>query len=180
MPLFAKRPPLHVFVAIPVFVIVLAAFALSVSAVKENIRFITATNQILNLAGTVRAVAAGQKGFAQNPGEDIWADLEHMGQIASTTSHLNPWQGDVRMMSVSDNAMRIESDMPTHDCRRLALYFMGRQPGDLGLLSLEVESFAAHEWMVLYPTPPIHNHLVEAACGAAPYARLAVVFKIRQ
>jgi hypothetical protein len=174
-------PPLHIVVAIPVVLIILSALALSAEAVVENLRFVRAADRVLELVSTVRTVAAGQKGFAQNPGEDVWADLEHVGQIIPSDTHPNPWGGDTRMVTVANQAMRIESDVPRHDCRRLALYFLARQPSELGLLSIEAQAAGATAWGAIYPVSATYKNddVVAAACGHASYARLALVFQIR-
>ena len=181
------RTPLHTLVAIPVALIVLGALALSVAAVVEELRFIRAADRTLELVSTVRTVAAGQKGFAPTAGEDVWADLEHIGQIFPDPGHPNPWGGEVRMTTAAMNvvgtmAMRIESDVPRHDCRRLALYFLGRQPADLGLLAIEAQPATdSKRWGAIYPLPAGYKSadLVEAACGQSSYSRLALTFRIR-
>jgi hypothetical protein len=170
---------LHGIVAIPVAFIVLGAFALSIAAVIENLHFINATNQILSIVSTVRSLTAGQSSFAQTPGEDIWAALEHSGQIISSPSHPNPWHGEMRIITISNSAMRIESDLPTHDCRRLALYFLQHQPTDLGLVTIEAQSFTDALWTPIYPGLTADEHITQQACGKPPYSRLALIFKIR-
>jgi len=174
-------PSLHIVVAIPVILIILGALAMSAEAVMENLRFVRAADRVLELVSTVRTVAAGQKGFAQNPGEDVWVDLEHIGQAAPADAHPNPWGGDMRMVTVANQAMRIESDVPRHGCRRLALYFLARQPSELGLLSIEAQAAGATAWGAIYPVSAIYktDDVVAAACGRGNYARLALVFRIR-
>ena len=181
--MFLKKllPPLHFVIAIPVFLIGFSALALSVEAMLENLHFIHAADKTFELVSTVRTIAARQKGFAQNPGEDIWTDLEHIGQIIPSETHPNPWGGEVRMVTVANQAMRIESDVPGHDCRRLALYFLARQPAELGLVSIEAQDINATTWSTIYPFPAAYksDDLVMAACGHNAYARLALVFRIR-
>jgi hypothetical protein len=177
-----KKLSLFAMAVLPVIAIIVGAFALSGEAVQENLHYVNAANQVLDLVSTVRTIAAGQKGFAQNPGEDIWADLEHVGQIATGAAHLNPWHGDVRAVAVAGQAMRIESDMPTRDCRRLALYFLGRQPTELGLLSIEAESTKQSGWVHIFPSnmdPRKADTSTGLACGSEQVARLALIFRIR-
>jgi len=174
-------PTLHIVIAIPVVLIVVGALALSAAAVAENLRFIHAADNTLELVSVVRTIAARQKGFAQNPGEDVWADLEHIGQIIPSERHPNPWGGEIRMVTVANNSMRIESDVPTHDCRRLALYFLARQPPELGLSSIEGQATGATAWGAIYPVPAVYKSIdvAQAACGYGGWARLALVFRIR-
>lgn len=179
MPSQNQRSFLHILIAIPVIAIIAGAFALSIAAVLENLRFVKATHQILEIVGSVRAVVAEQKTFAQNPGEDIWFDLERVGRIPSSGTHPNPWGAEVQAVSVANVAMRIESDMPSHDCRRMALYFLNQSP-ELGLLAIEAQGTNSLIWAPIYPLPEgAHGHIEEAACGTTPNSRLAVVFRIR-
>jgi hypothetical protein len=180
MSLQNNKPLFYVLTALLVAVIVLGAFAMSGAAIFENLRFVRAADQILELVSMVRSMASQEKGFAQNPGEDIWSDLIGAGQIEQSASHLNPWQGWVRAVTVTNMAMRIESDLPTHDCSRLALYFLGRQPAELGLLRIEAQSTVDTGWFVIYPLAGVtYSYVADSACGHAPYARLALVFRVR-
>jgi len=170
---------LHNIVAVPVAFIVLGAFAMSIAAVMENVHFINATNQIFSLVSTVRMTTSDQKTFIEMPGEDVWADLERAARIPADTPRTNPWHGNIRILSLSDKAMRIESDLPTHDCRRLVEYFLSHQPADLGLLAIEAQSLNNSTWLRLYPLQTAHNYMTNTACGTSPYARLALIFTIR-
>jgi hypothetical protein len=171
--------PLFAMIVVPASLIILAALGLSGAAVIENLRFIGAESQILDLLSKVRTVANGQKGFATNAGEDIWDAMERAGQTFPT--HYNPWQGEIRAVTVPNSGMRIETDLPTRDCRRLALYFLGRQPGEVGLLSIQAEPYPAESWGQIYPIAAAHKNdsVVESACGRATYARIALVFRLR-
>ena len=173
---------LYPIVSIPVILIILGSFALSGAAVMENLRFINATNQVLELVSLVRQMSGAQKNstFFQNPGEDIWADLEGMGQIVSPDRRVNPWKGDIRAVTVAPGAMWIESPMPTHDCRRLALYFMERSLTELGLVAIKARSPDAQNWGQIYPPgAEARGRETEMTCGTDPLARLALVFKLR-
>jgi hypothetical protein len=172
---------LFVICAVLVIAIIAGAFMLSGGAVVENLRFIGATNQILDLVSNVRVVASGQKGFAQAPGEDIWSDLEHAGQVLPTATPLNPWKGELHAVTVANSAMRIETLLPAHDCRRLALYFLGRQPAELGLLSLQAQPETESGWSQIYPAAAGYKAetLAESACGNNKTVRLALIFRIR-
>jgi len=174
-----NRSLLHILIAIPVTLIIAGAVALSIAAVFENLRFVKATGQILEVVGSVRSVIAEQKTFAQNPGEDIWFDLERVGRIPSSGSHPNPWGGEVRAVSVANVAMRVESDLPTHDCRRMAAYFLNQSP-ELGLLAMEAQDTGSTVWSPIYPPPEgAHGHIEETACGTTLNSHLAMVFRIR-
>ena len=169
---------LTILIALPVLLMIAGAFALSVSAVIEDLRFVNATDQILALVGSVRSIASQQSGFAQTPGEDVWNDLEKAGQVIQANSRFNPWHGNLRAVTVASAAMRIENDLPTHDCRRLALYFLGRKPSELGLLAIEAQADGAGVWTPLDLNAPevAVDRMVGVACGKAKYAHLAVVF----
>jgi hypothetical protein len=171
---------LHGFITLPVALIIIGAFTVAAAAVIENLRFIRTTNQILSFVALTRSMVVQQSGFAQNPGEDVWVALEHAGQVPPGASHLNAWHGDMRATVLTASAMRVENDLPTHDCRRLAIYFTEHDPAGLGVLAIEGQSTATNIWATIYPSPAVaHGKAAETACGNAPYARLAFVFKLR-
>ena len=163
-----------------VVVVVLGSFALSGAAVVENLRFVKATSQILEPVGLVRTIIAQQPGFIQKPGENIWDDLARVEQIPSGSDHVNPWGSDVHVVAATNVAIRIESDLPTHDCRRMALYFINQAQG-FRLLAVEAQPFEQVLWSPIYPMPEntLRDSVVDVACGKAHAARLALVFKVR-
>ncbi len=170
-----------ILISIPVVIIIAGAFMMSVAAVVENLRFVTVTNQILALVASVRSIASLQSGFAQVPGEDVFSDLEKAGQTIPASDHTNPWHGEIRAVTVAPSAMRIETDLLTRDCRRVALYFLGRKPAELGLLTIEAQTVDAAVWIPvdLVASPALYDQLVGNACGKARYARLAVIFRVK-
>ncbi|MDR3450137.1 MAG: hypothetical protein P4M15_10400 [Alphaproteobacteria bacterium] len=175
--------PLHLRIALPVALVVIGALVLSGAAVMENLRFMHATEQTFRFVDLARSQAAIQKDFAANANEDIFADLQHFGQIVPPTSYVNPWGGQIRATTLSNMLMRFESDVPTHDCRRLALDFIGRNPVGLGLLAIEAQPVVqGGAWSGIYASPQPAGHpggIVRMACGNAPYARLALIFRMR-
>ena len=169
-------PLLTLFVAM----IAIGGFSLSAMAIVEDLRFAKATDRVLWMVGLVRTVVGQLPNFAQNPGEDLWKDLVGVGQIPASTGHTNPWQGDMRASTVAGSQMRIENDLPTRDCRRMALYFLAHQPSELGLTSIEAQTFDSAVWAQIYPLPTeSYSHTVENACGRATFARLALVFRVK-
>jgi hypothetical protein len=179
MSLKKNKPLLRLPMVAFVLLIVIGSGALSVAAVLENYWFINAANQILTLVGNARTMAANQKNFAQSPGDDIWADLHHMGQVSDDSARMNPWKGMIDAHVVAPNVMRIESDLPAHDCRRMALYFMAKISSDLGLVSIEAEQYGNPHWTQIFPLQPGQPHAIETACGTIDNARLALVVRIR-
>ncbi|MDE2030029.1 MAG: hypothetical protein KGI97_05625 [Alphaproteobacteria bacterium] len=175
--------PLPLLVTIPVVAIIVAALALSGLAAVENWRFMRAADQVLQFVGMVRQNAAVQKGFAVTPGEDVWAALQGLGQIIPPAARLNPWQGGLRAAVVNSRVIRIETDLPTHDCRRLALYFIKREPQETGLLAAEAESGGpGAAWSRFYPSSVSPDEVADAAaraCGREADAHLALFFQIR-
>ena len=175
-----NRSQLHLFIAIPVVLIILGAFVLSAGAVVENLRFVRAASQILGLVDFVRSFAGQQRTVVFNSGDDIWADIARLGQTPPPRARTNPWDGSIRTIAIANMAMRIESDLPSQDCRRLALYFLERQPAELGLLSEEAQSDQETSWAAIYPPPASGaDFAAETACGKTHFSRLALVFRIR-
>jgi len=181
MPTRKKTFSLRYLVGVPVSVIIAGAVTISFLAAIENLRFIRATDQILQTVVLVRNVASMMKEYAPQPGQDILADLSRFGQLADLP--INPWHEPLRVAGGVNNSMRIETDLPTRDCRRLAFYLMARDPTDLGLQSIEAAYGIQPAWLRAYPSPPAtHAHpeaAVENACGTEAYARLGLVFRIR-
>jgi hypothetical protein len=176
----SNRSLFHLFASAFVALILLGALTLTVSALLENRRFSQASNQIFWLINQARSAAVDQKNFAMASGEDIWADLTVLGRIGSAPRHPNPWDGDIRATSVT-GGMRVETDLPVQDCRRLALLFL-EKPSDFGLLGVEAQSYNDSKWALVYPlqgTALTSPRAAELACGTVPYARLALIFKIR-
>ncbi len=175
-----NRSHLHIFIGIPVVLIILGAFAVSAGAVVENLRFVRATSQLLGLVDSVRSFAGQQRTLIFNSGEDILADMTRLGQTPPPLARTNPWGGDIRTIAIANMAMRIESYLPSQDCRRLAQYFLGRQPAELGLLSADAQSDIDTSWSAIYPPPAIGaDSAAETACGKTSFSRLALVFRIR-
>ena len=174
------KTTLNILMTILVAGIVLAAFALSGAAALENLRFIRATDQILEPVGLLRSIIAQQPSYSQNPEEDVWADLARIGRVPSATTHPNPWGSDVRVFAITNAAVRVESDLPTHDCRRMALYFLNQAQG-FGIIAIEAQPFGRVVWSAIYPLPANmpRDRLTDIACGNAAAARLALVFKVR-
>jgi len=179
MPSRKNRSQLYAFVLVPIVLILLGAFALSAASVFENMRFAKATTQILSFVRMIRSFAGEQKTFSLNSGEDAWAVMVRLGQISATTKPVNPWGGDIRATAAQGGAVRVETDLPSQDCRRIALYFLGLHPSELGLLSVEAQSDQDATWSVVYPSPAAEQVVrTESSCGTTTHSRLALVFKI--
>jgi len=179
MPVKISQSLVHFVVAFAVIVIIGVSLTLSGLAVTENLRFVHATDQLFQLINLIRSTAGGQKDFAQSVGEDILADLQHTGQILPSTT--NPWGGETRATLLAANMMRIESSLPPHECRRMALHFMDYQPADIGLLGIQAQAVPDAPWVAIYPLPP-HTRTgnqLEIACGNGQDARLGLILQIR-
>ncbi len=175
-------------VALLVAIIIAAAIGVAGASMLENMRFARATDQIIALVAPARDLAAHDKNFAAQPGEDLLASLARARAVPNivTTSQpavmANAWQGSVHASVASSGVMRIESDVPAHDCRRLAL-FLAKNGGDSGLQLMEARQESAAQWQRLYdntlPTA-VNESQVQAACGQAPQqVTLAMAFRLR-
>jgi len=175
-----KHSLLFSIVLVPVTLIILGAFALSGASVLENLRFSNATAQILGFVRTVRAFVNEQKTYTPAVGEDIWATLSRIQRIPSSMHQTNPWGGTIRTLATTSTEMDVESDLPSQDCRRMALYFLGLGPAELGLLSIAAKADQNTKWSVIYPSNTNSpTALVEASCGPTKTSRIALVFKIK-
>ncbi|MFA4994409.1 MAG: hypothetical protein WC521_03800 [Bdellovibrionales bacterium] len=180
MPLRKRPSQLFEFVLVPVVFIILGAFVVSGASVFENQRFVKASSQIWGFVRTVRTFINEQKTFSFAIGEDAWAAMVRVQRIPGTTRPLNPWGGSLRAIAVTSTDIRIESDLPSQDCRRTALYFIGLGPENLGLLSVQAQSDQDTKWYLIYP-PPSSKQVAaaEASCGPTAHSRLALIFKIK-
>lgn len=155
------------------------ALALSVRAMVENLRFISATNNLSAVVMTARLFAKEQRARTFGAGEDILAVLAEAKQIPATFDK-NPWMGSVRIAAVDNVSIRIENEMPAHACRRMALYLLGRNPADLGLTLMEARKGEANSSLV-YPKADVEAEFAaQKACGKKGTALLTLVFKIRE
>jgi len=179
MPTQNKSPSFVRSITLIVAVIVLSGLTLSGLALRENLRFSMAVSQILWIVESIRSLAGQQANFASTANEDLLKDLAGAGQIQSNEGRVNPWQGILSAVAVTPSVMRIETDLPTRDCRRIASYFFSRQPDQIGIISMQVQAFDAR-WTEIYPvSPAAFPRLVDGACGKAPTARFAMVFKVK-
>lgn len=167
-------------IAAPVVLVIAGAFLIAVQSAFENLRFMRATGQISLFVNTARSVAVDQKNLIFTPGEDVWMDMIKTGQIASSTDHNNPWGGAIRATAVDNNSMRVESDLPVHECRRIMLYFMEHNPVEQGLLAVEAQQEGDVVWGHVYPAVSDKATLApEEACGRSKKSTLAMIFRLR-
>lgn len=164
-----------------VVTVLAAAIALVVMSFYENIRFARGTDQIINLVAGARSAGIQDQNFAQRPGEDLIDALRREGQLAGSEGQPldNPWQGNMRIRTVKPSIIRIETDVPVNECRRLALFF-AKAARDLGLQSMEARE-GTGIWRLFYDLSQsrVSSRAVEAACGQEPQAELALVLRIK-
>jgi len=166
--------------AIPVALIIAGAFFISVKSSLENLHFMRATGQISWFVNTARAVATDQKNLVFSPGEDVWLDMIKTGQIASSTERTNPWGGAIRANAIDNFSMRVESDLPVHECRRVALYFLEHNPVEQGLMGLEARQIGDTAWGKVFPDSAEGKVVaIEDACGRSDQSTLAMIFRLR-
>lgn len=175
-----QKNRLYTLTLIPVALICLGAVALSTRALFENLRFVSATNDLSTVVTSVRSYAKEQRSYSFIPGEDILTKMIALGQMPAKV-RANPWDGALSAFVAPDMGLRIETDLPAHACRRIALYLFGRKPADLGLMSMEARSEPKPAWSSIYPVQGIDTGLAaQNACGKSGHAHLALVFKIRE
>jgi len=187
LPLKNQRRILKAVVLLPAVIVVFAGIWVSTTAIIENARFAHATDQILHLVVIMRNISAADKRFATHPGDDLLAGLEHAGLLTEVSggnpSTLeNPWKGSITSTATTSSTARIETIMPTRDCRRLSLFF-AHNGADLGLRLMEArEERTDTIWHRFYDhtsdLATLGNQPVEVACGQFPRATLALVFQL--
>ncbi len=180
--MFNRQKRLYLAALILVSFICMGAMILAVRAMIENLHFISATNNLSAIVVTVRLYVKEQKTRSFSAEEDILSKMIEVKQLPSAFA-TNPWGGGLRVLAVDNQSMRIETDVPEHACRRMALYLLGRRPAELGLLSVEARVGQLDEAVSIYPKPDAEveaEAIVQKACGNKGAAQLALVFKIRE
>jgi hypothetical protein len=164
--------------------VIAGALWLAASAAYENIHFVRTTGQILSLIAIARDDAAKEPAFGR-AGEDLMESLLRRGQIPGVRAEAvsapgNAWGGAIRAEIVSPTVMRFETDLPTRDCRRLALFF-GKDAADLALLSMEARDQNG-PWRQFYDqssNQQLGPSAADAACGWGEHATLALTLRLR-
>jgi hypothetical protein len=173
--------------AFPVVVIVLVAVGIAIAAMRENVRFAHATDQVIGLVASVRDFSAHEKTFAIQSGEDVLATLARNGLIAAPinvgppVTLANPWRGAVRAFVAEPYLIRLETNLPAHECQRLAIFF-ARSSGAVGLQVMEAHEGVDGGWRRFYDAvhgTNLTEKQVEAACGHGPQSTLAMGFRLK-
>jgi hypothetical protein len=171
------RSNLHDLLFFPVILVILGAFAVSIASVVENLRFVRGTFQLSDFVGKVRAFIQEHPTYSLKPGQDVWVSMVQAGQISSTAPQ-NPWSGDIRAWALSATQIRIETELPSQACRRIASSLL--KMNELDLLSIEAQPERNGAWYTLYPAPsPDEDSTITTFCGTKRRALLAMVYKIK-
>jgi hypothetical protein len=133
------------------------------------------TEQVLSFVAMAKDNAAKDPNFGQAAGEDLMEDLVRRAQLMNRLE--NPWSGGVRAVAQSP-LMRIELDVPSRACRRLAIFF-GKNADDLKLAKMETRKENG-TWQLLDATTPIPNYpAINKACGEDQGTTLALTLQLR-
>ncbi|MDD3030468.1 MAG: hypothetical protein PHS57_09400 [Alphaproteobacteria bacterium] len=179
--MFTLKDQDRLFLAVLVVVlsIIGGAASVSVASILENKRFVEATSKILWIVRTVRSAASAQRIPSLDPGDDVWAALIQSGQVSATMDRSLPWGGTLDAHAATRNSVRVETFLPSHNCRRIALYFLSLEPTELHLLSVAAKPMPNASWSLIYPLPDAQQvDAAVAACGDELNARLALTFMI--
>lgn len=175
-------------VALGTVLVIGSALTLAGAAIWENVRFARATNNILILVSKARQIATTQPTFAIVPGIDIADALMQALQIKPDLL-VTPWGEANSLVSLNNSMMRYEAELPTRNCRRLALYLLAQRPTELGLLAIEAQPHTPRTsqttpiWVRIYPEPAGGRlrgaDMVVPACGNGETARVGLTFRFR-
>lgn len=179
---------LSALLVVPVACLIVFGIWAAVSAALENIRFAQATDQVLQLVATARDYAAHTPVFATQLDDDVLGALNHAAiiNVMDGVDHRkkleNVWGGNILATVVEPSVMRVEGDMPTHDCRRMALFLIN-DAKDLQLEVMEARGLGQKTWQRFYDgrsdVGPASSRGIDSACGGASFAVLALVFRLR-
>jgi hypothetical protein len=175
-------------VAFGTILVIGGALFLAGAAILENVRFARATNNILILVNKARQIATTQPTFAIVPGVNIADALLESLQIKPEML-VTPWGDSTSLVSLNNSMMRYEAELPTRNCRRLALYLLAQRPTELGLLTIEAQprtprtSQTTPIWVHIFPEPAggrlRGTDMVVPACGMGETARVGLTFRFR-
>jgi hypothetical protein len=164
---------------VPVTAAIVASLSLTATAAYENVKFVRTTEQILSLIAVAEDNAAKDSSFGQGAAEDIVDDLVHRGQL--TPQPVNAWGGSLRAVVQQPPFLRIETDLSSRACRRVALFF-GKDAADLKILRMEVRGESGF-WRAFYnaatSTQAVDYTQAGAACGDDENTTLSLTLRLR-
>jgi hypothetical protein len=174
-------------ILLPMAVIIAGALWVTAAAMIENIRFAQATDQVLLIVGRARELASLNKNFAATPGEDLLTELARISGISGVTEGhpstlMNAWDGTMTAKATAPLTMRLETDMPVRDCRRMAIFFIKNGEG-LGLNMMETSQDASGLWRQFYNRKGMSSSdstSIEVACGDSARVVLAMIFTLKE
>lgn len=176
--------------AVPVAAVIILGVIIAIASVIENIHFSDATRQIHDLMKASHEFAGRESQFATQTGDNLIPALAHAGLIpgvAATeqlTKLFNPWGGEIILTTAAPSVIRLETDVPVRNCRRLALFF-GQDPVAFHILAMDAREGGAGFWRRFYTTytsaglAAINELAVQAGCGELPQASLAFTVQVR-
>jgi len=164
---------------IPVTAAIIGSLWVTAAAAYENVKFARGADQMLALIASARDAAAKDARFGQQPNEDVISDLIRLGQYTARPS--NVWDGAIRATAGSPSMMRIEADLPSRACRRLAAFF-GREASEVALQKIEARGWDG-VWRQIYNAPhsPSGPSMldIDVACGSGDNTVLALTLQLR-
>jgi hypothetical protein len=166
-------------IAAPVLAICGCAVWSAFEAAVENVKFARSTEQVLSIIAVAQDDASKDPSFDQARHEDIIDDLERRGQLLGTPK--NPWGGGIRASVAAPATMRLETDLPSYVCGRLAVY-LSKNAGDLKLQKMGA-AYTDHTPTAFFDAAVNSdaNEIPGAneACGTAPHTTLALTIRLR-
>ncbi len=172
------RSPLYDLLFIVLAFVILGALTLSVASILENLRIARASAQFSRFVETVRVYAVAHPTYVFVPGKDVWALMVQDGRISASAAASNPWDGRVSAYAVSPTQIRVETDLPSQSCRRLALLML--EENYTNLLSIEAHPDPNTEWAFIFPAPAVGIEKgVAKACGFRHRSQMAMIYKIK-
>jgi hypothetical protein len=167
-----------------------AGLFVTIGAVIENIRFVRATDQILEIVRAGRALAqegALSDALATGTLYDRLNGAKVAGENGRSSRFLrNAWGQPLTLaMAPSTQTLRIEDAVSTGICRRI-IYQFGKDTQSLGLLRVEaLDVLSASPWRTLFDVTTTSREqrvdamAIQAACGTSPKVVLALTFALK-
>jgi hypothetical protein len=166
-------------IAVPVGIIVVFAIWLAGAAAFENVKFARCTEQVLSIIAAVQEDAGKDLTFGQVLREDIIDDLIRRGQLPGIPR--NAWGGTVKATIQPLPFMRLELELPSYACQRLAIY-MGKNASDLKLQKVEAGE-GNNKWSTFFDAA---TNLDESefsganqGCGTGVQSTLVLTLRLR-
>jgi hypothetical protein len=158
----------------------------SIGAIVEKIKLAHGVAEIIDIVDLTRRMAAAEHDFGTAPHEDLLKHLARLKQIEVTGESdglktvLNPWEGALTAMTISDNLFRLETVVPSLACERI-IALLTKNIGALELRQIDAKA-GSESLRQIYTEHNAHKlgmDDIAAGCRSTQPVMLALTFTLR-